>query len=490
MFTCHRCGEAFESLEEMQTHKLCHDTILNSLTDGNSPTPLKSGIAKFSLGLSKPDQSMNKYDFINIKPSYEGTNADGKKPVPIAPALKVPTLYIPANMENVSALSNKLIMEGMEKMAQETADQVALQKKYEDELMQLNADAKKFKNDQDEKKIEEEKFKIAQAFTIKAEPVSSGTRSKNTKTNDENTSDSGLEIDGRETTHIVNGDGMAMFILPTLTQAVKQEAGKEESDMETEDSEQNSSKDSSGINREGDNEKSDDDDADDKMDDSGVADVSNGAASKLEVKISTKVDGYSKPCPRSKKPGYVPIAAKITDTKTVSSEEYNNIQLSSRSLLSTLNPKINELIKAKVEQNIAQSSSGPQTTFIITNPSVNSHLPKLTLIPNVVPQKMASANYQTILPAPSSSSVTLAAVAASVAGQGPPKRIKMESAKLIKCEHCCIWFEDNAMSMLHNTLHSADSADPFTCRKCFKKLGNRLEFMAHMIWHLEPNMEM
>lgn len=61
--------------------------------------------------------------------------------------------------------------------------------------------------------------------------------------------------------------------------------------------------------------------------------------------------------------------------------------------------------------------------------------------------------------------------------------------KLSKCEHCCIWFEDYTMCLLHNSLHSADEGDPFTCRKCMKKLGNRLEFTAHLVWHLEPDMD-
>lgn len=66
---------------------------------------------------------------------------------------------------------------------------------------------------------------------------------------------------------------------------------------------------------------------------------------------------------------------------------------------------------------------------------------------------------------------------------------KEKEKKLSKCEHCCIWFEDYTMCLLHNSLHSADEGDPFTCRKCMKKLGNRLEFTAHLVWHLEPDMD-
>ncbi|XP_062594604.1 sal-like protein 1 [Saccostrea cucullata] len=61
--------------------------------------------------------------------------------------------------------------------------------------------------------------------------------------------------------------------------------------------------------------------------------------------------------------------------------------------------------------------------------------------------------------------------------------------KTWKCEHCSIYFEDYSMSLLHSSLHDADEEDPFTCRKCLKKLGNRLEFTAHLVWHLEPMMD-
>ncbi|CAI9729050.1 zinc finger protein Eos-like [Octopus vulgaris] len=55
------------------------------------------------------------------------------------------------------------------------------------------------------------------------------------------------------------------------------------------------------------------------------------------------------------------------------------------------------------------------------------------------------------------------------------------------CMSCGIWFEDLAMSMLHNSLHYTDGLNEFSCKKCSKKLSNRLEFTAHLVWHLEPN---
>ncbi|WAR16305.1 ZF69B-like protein [Mya arenaria] len=518
VFTCHRCGEAFESLEEMQTHKLCHDTVLNSLKDGSTAAAPPDGIAKFSLGPQKTEQtsSMNKYDFITVKPqtSYATTTAstaEDTKPT-LTSVLKIPAaFYIPANMDNVSALSSKLAVEGMEKLAKETAEAEA-QRKYQDEMMQLTNDAMKFQDQLDvQRKTEEERRKIAQAFTIKAGNVIEIKKELGNVENGDAGHDSGLEIvEGQETTHMVNGDGMSMFILPSLLKNGKpagSKADEDESDMETEDSEQNSSKDSSAINREGDDDRSEGD-ASEKMDDSGI-----GEGEGSEGKISPRPEAFSRPCPRSKKPGYMPpVEASTEETRygspsLVSTAANEPTLIAPKPMLSILNPRINELIKAKVEQNMSNQNLNSQSqavhssvpTFIVTNPSLNSQmnpqLPKLTLIPNfskLTPPPNPMTSFQTILPAPISSissSATLAAVAASMSAQMTPKKTE-GLPKLIKCEHCCIYFEDNAMSMLHNTLHSADTADPFTCRKCYKKLGNRLEFMAHLIWHLEPNMDL
>ncbi|GAB1602976.1 zinc finger protein 148 [Argonauta hians] len=63
--------------------------------------------------------------------------------------------------------------------------------------------------------------------------------------------------------------------------------------------------------------------------------------------------------------------------------------------------------------------------------------------------------------------------------------LQIGNKKISNCKHCGIWFEDFAIYMLHNSLHLGND-DPFTCKKCLKKLGNRLEFMAHLMWHLEP----
>lgn len=488
VFTCHRCGEAFESLEEMQSHKLTHDTVLNSMKDSTSIPPAQNSVAKFALGQQKPDQGMNKYDM--IKPEISEESKSG------GVVLKVPNnngFYIPANLDNVSALSNKLIMESMEKMAKEAAE-MEEQKKYQEELEQLNEEAKKFQLQQQRKEIDE-RAKIAECFTIKASTPSHSPTLGESKLVINESEDSTTDIvAGKETTTVVNGDGMSMFILPTSGQFSSKDAEKSESEMDAEDadSEQNSSKDSVGINREGDGDKSEGD-VSDKMDCSDEAvntedtELSSNETGSKEGRISksnSKPEGYIKPCPKSKKPGYVPAASQSVETKTVSSEDYPGI--APKPMLSLLNPRINELIKAKVESNLNQSQG---QTYIVTNPAINQQLPKLTFIPNVSGNKFAPiATLPTILPAPSSSAIAFAAPG-TITAQPVAQKSKSDTPKLIKCDHCCIYFEDTAMSMLHNTLHSADNSDPFTCRKCYKKLGNRLEFMAHMVWHLEPNMD-
>jgi hypothetical protein len=469
----------------MQSHKLTHDTVLNSLKDNASFQPSQNSIAKFALGQQKNEQGMNKYDTIKTEEDTKSTGI----------VLKVPNnngFYIPANLDNVSALSSKLLMEGMERMAKEAAE-LEVQKKYQEELEQLNADAQKFALQQQKIIEDAERAKIAECFRIKASTPSHSPNLGESKLVINESADSSLEIvAGKETTTVVNGDGMSMFMLPTSLQFNNKDVEKSESEIEADDteSEQNSSKDSVGINREGDGEKSEGDSSEkmDCSDDTGsnvAGESTEDNARSKEGKISSQAEGYTKPCPKSKKPGYIAPVTQSTETKTVSSEDYQST--APKPMLSLLNPRINELIKAKVEHNLSQSQN--QTTFIVTNPAANQQLPKLTFIPNVGGNKYTPiANLPTILPAPSLSAPAFVP-SVTLSTQPAAQKARSDTPKLIKCDHCCIYFEDNAMSMLHNTLHSADNADPFTCRKCYKKLGNRLEFMAHMVWHLEPNMD-
>ncbi|KAL3890624.1 hypothetical protein ACJMK2_002943 [Sinanodonta woodiana] len=118
------------------------------------------------------------------------------------------------------------------------------------------------------------------------------------------------------------------------------------------------------------------------------------------------------------------------------------------------------------------------------------------------PQVVMSARPGSILPSNTMSNISttqqgsykyikpaLPQVTISTAQSSNVATLGLNAKRTYRCDHCLIYFEDLAMSMLHNSLHSADEADPFTCRKCMKKLGNRLEFTAHLIWHLEPNMD-
>ncbi|XP_064597519.1 protein suppressor of hairy wing-like [Liolophura sinensis] len=61
--------------------------------------------------------------------------------------------------------------------------------------------------------------------------------------------------------------------------------------------------------------------------------------------------------------------------------------------------------------------------------------------------------------------------------------------RTFRCEPCRTLFEDYSMYLLHNSLHVRGGQTPFACLRCGKRLGNRLEFTAHLVWHLSPNMD-
>ncbi|XP_076456399.1 uncharacterized protein LOC143290770 [Babylonia areolata] len=146
----------------------------------------------------------------------------------------------------------------------------------------------------------------------------------------------------------------------------------------------------------------------------------------------------------------------------------------------------------------------PSTTAITTRPTISllpnvlafrTHpllpAPALNLAPHAVQPTVGGGLYNgagrlynplTNFP-PTASSPAAAVLSLPGLESFPPGR------KMMRCQHCCIWFEDSALGLLHQSLHSADDTDPFTCKKCLKRLGNRLEFTAHIIWHLDPTME-
>ena len=502
VFTCHRCGEAYESLEEMQTHKLTHDSVLNKLQDGAQRSlnvPL--GIAKFSLSPQRQDGDITKFE--PIKTEKEATQQS--KAVSLLDKMGPNGMFIPVTLDTLNSVGKKVIFEGLSK---NTPD-LKIPTKYQEEVQQLKEEASKLNvlPGGVEKRVEiEEQIRIAQCFTIKPDGTNDAGKAMDAETSEND------EQSKKQAKTFVSEDGMSMFILPGSleTNGVSKDDDEEDDDVDDEDIEemeltiatdQNSSKES-GIGDEN-------EDSIDKMEDTDSTEVQGqtkleSSEGSKEGKISGKSgfhgDGYTKPCPKSKKPGYLQEANPTNNTDTES-------EMTSKAT-SLLSSELSERLKAKVEQNKGNTSSQPLTVIASANsyqhvvPNALSSLPtlpKLTLIRNPSSVSIPNGALQNyFLPVKSkqlvpTSSVSKAAVPGALTqnyvANTAPSSAKQEMPKLIRCDHCCIWFEDNAMSLLHNTLHAADESDPFTCRKCLKKLGNRLEFMAHLIWHLEPNMD-
>lgn len=501
VFSCHRCGEAYESLEEMQSHKLTHDSILNSMKEGNNLSSY--GVAKFSLGPQKIEQSCIKDD-IKMESVEDFPNTTGFVKV------QNKTFFVQP-MDGASIGGSK---SGINVAAGLTSTD--LEQQIQEELKKLKEGTGVYQ-DQPSIKNEETKVPTVEWFTIKAD--NSLSKEADLK-----------EFKNKETTTMVAEDGMKMFILPTNTgdddetshSSTKRSFSDVDDDDDEDDdimiealedeNEQNSSKESVGVgvNREGDVDTADDEKS--ELDKSNVDNDSEATSNEGRISDvkSVKIVGYSKPCPKSKKPGYIPpvematTAASVTPTTTSATaapvvsikSEYPLMNIVSTQAIpaqpmyttSLLSPRISELIKAKVEQSQSVGHQmQPQTIIFTNNSSLNAQsMPKLTLIPNGS-QALTFGSLQSVITSLNSGIVTNTTAAST--STTADRHVKSETPKLLRCEHCCIWFEDNAMSLLHNTLHSADETDPFTCRKCYKKLGNRLEFMAHLVWHLEPNMD-
>lgn len=160
-------------------------------------------------------------------------------------------------------------------------------------------------------------------------------------------------------------------------------------------------------------------------------------------------------------------------SKDISTAAESSNQDTQPKMISCIKPNINELLKAKVEQknfNVAEYDKN----VTVSNPLLAISQRQPIHVP-IAPQQQLQ-QYILVQPPPQTT-VT------------PVTPQTLQNSGMLKCEHCCIWFEDRAMALLHNTLHNADKNDPYTCRKCYKKMGNRLEFNAHLVWHLEPNMD-
>ena len=451
LFTCHRCGEAYESLEQLNSHNLTHDAILNSMnSDGQAHSEVapSTGLAKFALGppvkqVNAPIVNLNKEPKEKKLPAVEKVSEAATTPGSTQQYNYVLTLNAP-DQDEVTKISDKLIAESIEEES----------KKYEEIKRQIEEHAKlmaeetlkrqeEFENDRQKR---EEEDKIAAAFNIERDDKL-----------EEKQDDSSMDVSEYENPAVLTSeDGMSMYI---STDMLKLKEGADASDGSN-----------SSINENEDSEMKDNDGKEH------TEQISDGSEASKEITVIAGNNKSYRPGPRWFKTAQEihrnAIANKQTDkilnipkVDTASSEPSTGTQ---PKMISCIKPSINELLKAKVEQKNSNVSDKDQP---IHTPVVG--IPQIRPVP-IAPRQVQQ--YILVSPPPQASTTQVT----------PPNQPK---DGLLRCEHCCIWFEDRAMSMLHNTLHSADKADPFTCRKCYKKMGNRLEFTAHLVWHLEPNMD-
>lgn len=461
LFTCNRCGEAFESLEQLNAHNLTHDAILNSMnSQGNTAEESTlQGLAKFSVGpaikIKQVDPSAKYVEVKKEKKASAAEKATGTPSVSDTQYNYVLTLDAPENQEDITKVSDKLIAESIEEES----------KKYEEIKRQIEEHAKLMAEETLKKKEELEKeskrreedeklaaLKIAEAFNI-GRPDNSV----------EEKEDDSMDVSEYENpTVLTSEDGMSMYISPDL---LKRNDETVQSNLNSDGSDSNA------------NEIEDTDMKETEENNKGEIDEVNDL-NKESKKVSPMViAGHNK----AYRPGplWFKTAQEIhrnalhkqsdkilnipkVDASTIDSE--SDLQ---PKMVSCIKPSINELLKAKVEQKNLNVTEKDQ--------NINSSI----------------AGYQQQRPVPIAPRQVQQYILVSPPQQNTAQVMPQTQQKtgMLRCDHCCIWFEDRAMSLLHNTLHNADETDPFTCRKCYKKLGNRLEFMAHLVWHLEPNMD-
>ena len=441
LFACHRCGEAYESLEQLNSHTLTHDVILNSMKAENKAgmeNAAALGLAKFSVGVA-------------LRPLAKKEPKEKKTPVKEKVATEVPApaesatspeynyiLNLDApEQEDITQISDKLIADSIE----EESKRFEEIKKHLEEHAKLMAQETIKKQEEIEQgcsKMEEEK--IAAAFNLEKE-------------------DNSMELDDYNKPApavLMSEDGMSMYISAPDIMKMNEE---------TEASSHNGSEnDNDDSEMKEDKEK---EDRDDENKGSKSAPNAAGQSKGQKHKIGPLWFKNAQEIHRSaalKQHSDKILNIPKVDASAANSEASGDNQ---PKMVSCIKPNINELLKAKVEQNKEQPL---QHTQIIGMQGMHPNQP-VPIAPRQVQQYILVTPPQP----------TIAQVTPQMAAQ--PKDC------MLRCEHCCIWFEDRAMCMLHNTLHSADKTDPFTCRKCYKKMGNRLEFMAHLVWHLEPNMD-
>lgn len=474
LFTCNRCGEAFESLEQLNAHNLTHDAILNSMnSDGKSPheTTLQ-GLAKFSMG-----PAVKQVELPTKTSMKEKKSTAAVKPPPIVDDSQkynyVLTLDAPENQEAITKISDKLIAESIEEeskkyeeiqrqieehaklMAEETA-------KHEEELEKLRQQREK-----DEKIVAE---KIASAFNIE----------RSDDFNDSKEDDS-MDISEYDSPSVLTSvDGTSMYI--STSDILKMKEGTVQNDNNSDGSDSN-------INE------TEDSDMTEMKDDLEPNEQENDLNKDSKKTPHVVIAGHNK----AYKPGplWFKTAQEIhrnailnqQSDKILNIPKVDSVAADSDlgkgtqpKMVSCIKPSINELLKAKVEQKNISVSEKDQN---LTN-AVSGFQRPVPIAPRQQIQQ-----YILVSPPPQPNTAQMSQPNTSQLMPSTTQMVhqNLSQSGMLRCDHCCIWFEDRAMCLLHNTLHNADEADPFTCRKCYKKLGNRLEFMAHLVWHLEPNMD-
>ena len=495
LFTCNRCGEAFESLEQLNAHNLTHDSILNSMKgDGKTENPTLLGIAKFSVALN----------IKQVDGSKLFTKVDGQRPIAPKPQMVMqkiepkpeptPTdqddtmkynyiLDAPENAEDVTKISDKLIAESIE---EESKKYEELKRQIEEHSKLMAEEAAKREEALEREKKEREQAEskeIAAAFNIdRANHVGDSQNAEN------GSGDDPMDVSEYESPSVLTSeDGMSMYISTDDIMKLKGLDGESVQNSDGSDSNANEMEEYSElhIDEDGDNNDANENKMDTEKEQ--VNDLNKEADKEMKDGESRKmktsvVAGSNKAAPYRPGPRWFKTAQQRNAVLNKQSDKILNVSkdntptLESSSQVSFVKPNINELLKAKVEQknfNIVENDkiSTPSTTVLGIAPGQPIHVP-------IAPQPQQQVQQYILVQPPPQATVT------------PVTPQTLQNSGMLKCEHCCIWFEDRAMALLHNTLHNADKNDPYTCRKCYKKMGNRLEFNAHLIWHLEPNMDL
>lgn len=494
LFTCNRCGEAFESLEQLNAHNLTHDSILNSLkgNENSEETPTLQGIAKFSVGLN-----VKQIDGSRLFTKLDGQRPIAPKPEPPMPKIEpkpepssaeqddtmkynyILTLDAPENPEDVTKISDKLIAESIE---EESKKYEELKRQIEEHAKMMAEEAAKREEALERERKEREKAEskeIAAAFNLE----------RANHVGDCENPDDPMDVSEYESPSVLTSeDGMSMYISTADIMKLKGMNAESSHNSDGSDSNANEMEEYSEMNID-----------DDKMDTEKehVNDLNKETDKEKKEEDSKKssckvVAGSNKAAPYKPGPLWFKTAQHRNAVLTKQSEKILNVskdhtsaaetsnQDAQLNMVSCIKPNINELLKAKVEQknlNITENAKN----ITVPNPVLGLSQGQPIHVP-IAPQAQQQVQ-QYILVQPQAQATVTPGMVTPVTPQ------TLQNSGMLKCEHCCIWFEDRAMALLHNTLHNADKNDPYTCRKCYKKMGNRLEFNAHLIWHLEPNMD-